>query len=202
MTQFQINARLHSIIKVHRANNEIIFVSADFLSDDFRKLQSRRLTLLVAESNGHATQEALPLPVVTPETPEPQMIVIKGQPVPKPRQTAADRFLVDDRARPCVARYRAWADKAREAFGGDNLPKLPKNIEMLTVRFYMSMPHDWSISKRLQLDGKRHFDRPDLDNLLKSVMDSLLKNDEIVAEIHATKHWTNGEPRTEVIFSE
>lgn len=203
MTQFfNIKARLHSIIPVRRATNEIIFVSSDALTDDFKKLASKPLTLQVAESNGHIAQAALPLPEVTSEKPTPETVIVKGQPIGKPRMTAADRFLVGDRARPRVARYYAWADRARRAFDfGKPVSKLPKNIERLDVKFFFSMPLAWPEKKRLQHDGKPHFLTPDLDNCIKSVMDSLLDNDEIVAEIHAAKFWTMGEGYTEITFS-
>jgi Holliday junction resolvase RusA-like endonuclease len=191
--QFKINARLHQIVNVHRANNEIIFVSADRLTDEFRALRSKRITLLVAETNGHQpAQGALPLPIEESPKPETILITIPGQPIGKPRMTAADRW----RQRDCVLRYRAWADRARDAAEG----KLPKNAEAMTMRFYLQMPDSWPTQKRLQHDGQRCFQKPDIDNLCKSVMDSLLGNDEVIAKIEAEKFWTLDNPRTEVVF--
>jgi Holliday junction resolvase RusA-like endonuclease len=63
------------------------------------------------------------------------------------------------------------------------------------------MPESWPEKKRLQHDGQHHYDKPDLDNCIKAVLDSLLENDQIIAKIEAEKFWTNGEPRTEVLFS-
>jgi Holliday junction resolvase RusA-like endonuclease len=191
--QFKINARLHSIINVHRANNEIIFVSADKLTEDFRNLRSKRVMVLIAETNGHIEQVPLPLPDDAEPKPEPLLIVIPGQPIGKPRMTQADRW----RKRDCVLRYFAWCDRARKAAEG----KIPKEIEGVTIRAYFAMPDSWPHSKKLQMDGTKHFQKPDYDNIEKAVTDALLENDEIIADANFSKRWTLGEPRVEVIFS-
>lgn len=192
--QFQIKARLHSIIPLRRATNEIIFVSSDALTDEFKRLASKPLTLRVAESNGHIAQESLPMASEIPTTPEPLHIVIEGQPIGKPRMTAADRW----KKRACVLRYFAWSDKARKA-AGDRLNG--RNIEGVTIRAFFAMPESWSHSKKLQMDGAKHFQKPDFDNIQKAVADALLENDEIIADSTFSKRWTLGEPRVEVTFS-
>lgn len=190
---FILNARLHSIINVQRANNEIIFVSADRLTEDFRRLQSKRLRLLINEPNGtgHATQQNL-LRAGEVERLASPLILIPGQPIGKPRQTAADRW----KLRPVVKRYRAWADLARTFAKG----RIPEDIEEAEIKFFFAMPSQWSVKKRLQMDCTRHFAKPDVDNCIKSVFDALIENDEIIAKVCAEKFWTNAEPRTEVIF--
>jgi Holliday junction resolvase RusA-like endonuclease len=198
--EIRLKGRLRSMSLPEKKGSMLTFsVLCPENTTELKKLMSRNVSLVIAESSVIATQESLGLLFVPPPAVEPRMVVIPGQPVPKPRQTDADRFLVGKRARPCVARFRAWADRARRAFDDGEL--LPKNIEALTVRFYLEMPDSWSNSKRLQNDGRRHFNSPDIDNLVKAVMDALIENDEIIAELHASKFWTNGEPRTEVIFS-
>jgi Holliday junction resolvase RusA-like endonuclease len=196
MTQFKISARLNSIRNKHRANNEIVFVSADFLSEDFRKLQSKRLTLHIAETNGHDIQEALPLPVVEVERPAPQLIVCHWQPMGKPRMTRRDQWLVGEKMREVVARFWKYAEELRKAAKG----KIPEDISGMKADFYIAFPKSYSMKERLHLDGKPHEEKPDLDNLAKGVMDSLISNDQIISEIHCRKFWTNGDPRTEVTF--
>jgi Holliday junction resolvase RusA-like endonuclease len=161
---------------------------------ELRGLMSRNISMVISEQNGHVAQEPLPLPVASEPPTEPLVIVIKGQPMGKPRMTDADRW----KRRDCVLRYWAWCEKARKAADGRIEGR---DIETLSVKFYFAMPKDWSNAKRLQHDGKRHFQTPDIDNCVKSVMDSLVANDEIIARIDAEKFWTNGEPYTEVTFS-
>lgn len=161
-------------------------------TEDLKRLMSRRVTLSIAEANGHDTQEVLPLPVVEAEKAPPQLIVIPGQPIGKPRQTQRDKW----QQRPCVVQYRLFADRARMAAQG----KIPDELEGVSMRFFFAMPNSWDAKKRLRYDGKPHESKPDLDNCVKSILDSLLDNDEIISRLDAQKFWTNGEPFSEVTF--
>lgn len=193
----KLQGRLRSYGTANRQGTLLTFSVRviDKLTDEIKGLLSKRLVLHVAEDlNGHAEplQPALPLPVDEQPKPEPQLITIPGQPIGKPRQTQQDKWKV----RPCVARYRQWADRARKAAAG----KIPEDIEGVIIRAYFAMPNDWSVEKRLQMDGKKHHVKPDYDNVAKSVGDSLLDNDEILADAQISKRWTNGDGFTEVIF--
>lgn len=86
-------------------------------------------------------------------------------PVPKPRQTRADVW----KKRPSVLRYRAFADEARR------LGVSVQNGDRIT--FHLAMPASWSKAKRAAMDGQPHQQRPDIDNLLKAVMDAVLPED-------------------------
>jgi Holliday junction resolvase RusA-like endonuclease len=62
--------------------------------------------------------------------------------------------------------------------------------ETFKVTFVLAMPDSWSKKKRALLDGQPHRQKPDIDNLLKFIMDALLPNgDECVHEISARKIW-------------
>ncbi len=99
-------------------------------------------------------------------------------PVPKPRQTQSDKW----KKRPCVVRYRSFADEAR-ACGLDVV-----NGDAIT--FILPMPKSWTQSKKDRLDGTPHLSRPDIDNLLKSVLDSIYKEDSIVWKLAGLeKRW-------------
>ncbi len=100
-------------------------------------------------------------------------------PVPKPRQTQSDRWKV----RPCVARYRAFADECRVR--GVMID------DSVKVRFGISMPTSWSKRKRESMDGQPHQQRPDIDNLLKALMDAILPDDAFVWFVWAQKVWAN-----------
>lgn len=83
-------------------------------------------------------------------------------PCAKVRQTQADKW----KKRPCVVRYRAFADRCRELG-----MQLSDNV---SVTFYLEMPSSWSHRKRAEMDGKPHRSRPDLDNLVGGLMDAVL----------------------------
>ncbi len=98
-------------------------------------------------------------------------------PVPKPRQTQSDRW----KQRACVMRYRAFADECRE-----------QGMEIVngaTVIFNLPMPKSWSKKKKALMLGKGHQQKPDVDNLLKAVMDAVLQEDCHIYDIHSQKFW-------------
>lgn len=116
---------------------------------------------------------------------------VPGPPVPKPRQTQRDKW----QKRPCVMRYREWADHARKCAG--ELPLMPRN---LTIVAYFPFPESWSIYKRGQLRGLPHRQRNDADNILKACADALYpKGDEMIHHMSAEKFWDDGRgPRVEI----
>jgi hypothetical protein len=86
-------------------------------------------------------------------------------PVSKPRQTRSDVW----KKRPAVLRYRAFADECRAA-----------GIELRdgdTIIFGLPMPKSWSGLKRHTMSGAPHKQKPDLDNLLKALMDAVMPED-------------------------
>ena len=102
-------------------------------------------------------------------------------PLPKPRMTRADRW----KKRPCVLKY--WDYKV------DLQNKLKtcdiEIIDVIKVVFCVPMPKSWSKKKMAEMDGKPHQQRPDVDNLMKGLMDSLFQEDSHVHTIHAKKIW-------------
>jgi Holliday junction resolvase RusA-like endonuclease len=101
-------------------------------------------------------------------------------PVPAPRQVRRDLWSPS----PNVARYRAFKDALRLAgvkqFGGE-----------IRVTFFIPMPSSWSRNKRNQLRGTAHTQRPDIDNLLKALLDAPGRDDAHVYSIQATKLWAD-----------
>ena len=97
------------------------------------------------------------------------------EPCTKPRQTRADKW----KQRPCVMKYRAFADHARllgiEITAGD------------AVTFVLPMPKSWSKKKRAEMLDQYHTQTPDLDNLLKAIMDATNKRDEHISHFAALK---------------
>lgn len=117
-------------------------------------------------------------------------IIVPGAPVAKPRQTRADKW----KERPCVVRYRDWADRARAAAG-----VIPPAAQHADIVVYLPLPQSLPQKKRLAMAGQPHTVKPDIDNLIKSSLDALLKRDQCIHEVRAKKFWedANG-PRVEI----
>lgn len=99
-------------------------------------------------------------------------------PVAKPRQTRADKW----QQRPRVMRYRAFANEVNRL-----MIKVRESGDHVT--FVMPMPESWSKRKRFEMLGRPHKVKPDVDNLCKSILDSLFKNDSHIHDIRISKVW-------------
>lgn len=122
--------------------------------------------------------------------------IIRGNPIGKPRMNRGDKW----KQRPCVLRYRDWADAARKAAGlRDKLVLTAATT--LTFRAYVPMPAMWKAAQREAMRGEPCLGKPDLDNLQKSLSDALFANDEFVYAGDQEKFWDDGSgPRMEVEF--
>ena len=99
-------------------------------------------------------------------------------PVPKPRQTQADKW----KQRPSVMRYRAFADEVR-------LRGVKLEVYGDSVVFYMPMPKSWSEKKKNEMDGTPHQQKPDWDNLGKALSDAIYNDDSKIWNITISKMW-------------
>ena len=116
------------------------------------------------------------------------MITFPLIPVPKPRQTRSDKW----RQRRCVMTYRAFADAVRYYAG---LWKFPD--EGAEVTFFIPMPRTWSKKDKLRLANTPHRQKPDIDNLLKALLDALCEDDSYIYSVSAKKYWAH-EGRIEI----
>lgn len=107
-------------------------------------------------------------------------------PVPKPRMTQRDKW----QKRACVLRYRKFKDEVRL--------RRVKLTPPCRVIFHLPFPKSWAEDIRAQLDGTPHRCRPDIDNLIKSLLDALFTEDSHVWEIQAEKRWSR-KPCIEVL---
>ena len=67
------------------------------------------------------------------------------------------------------------------------------------------MPKSWSAKKKLAMRGKPHRQKPDIDNLVKAVIDSIYPEDDAaVPGIVARKRWKDapGEVRVHITWEE
>lgn len=116
------------------------------------------------------------------------------------------------KARPRVTQYGTYTPKAtrdREAYikklwqadGAKKIAYPDQGVE-LEVIAYFPVRKSWSKATRQYLSGKLHTKRPDLDNVVKLVLDALnggpFPDDGCVAMVLAEKVWTSGPARTEI----
>lgn len=106
-------------------------------------------------------------------------MLIPLEPVPKPRMTQRDKWA----KRPAVVRYYAFCDSLRVLYTKEVPP-------VLALRFNITMPRSWSQKKRLEMEGKPHQQRPDIDNLIKAFLDALCEDDSYVYSIKGEKYWS------------
>ena len=99
-------------------------------------------------------------------------------PVAKPRMTRSDKW----KKRPCVLKYRAFCDELRLKHKGE----LPSSVDL---SFNIPMPESWSKKRKMEMEGKPHQQKPDVDNLTKSVLDALCADDSYVWRIKSKKRW-------------
>lgn len=100
----------------------------------------------------------------------------------KPRATRSDKW----KKRPCILRYRDYADKVR-ALGVE----VPPGCHHLV--FVLPMPESWSDKKKAAALYTWHQSTPDRDNLDKALLDAVFKHkeggDQHVYDGRITKIW-------------
>jgi Holliday junction resolvase RusA-like endonuclease len=119
---------------------------------------------------------------------------VYGNPVGKPRMTQRDKWQQRHR----VVRYRAWADAVRLAASLSS-EKVPNEPVSVFARAYLPIPKSATKRREQELKGQNHRQKPDADNILKALTDSLFKRDEGICEMHIQKFWDDGAgPRVEI----
>lgn len=104
-------------------------------------------------------------------------------PCPKPRMTRRDSW----QKRDPVLRYRAFKDSFRAAW--PDAYQFPSDV--LIVCFGVKMPKSWSAKKRDEHWGQPHRSKPDVDNLLKALMDAAMIEDKGIHTVFAQKVWSD-----------
>jgi Holliday junction resolvase RusA-like endonuclease len=95
-----------------------------------------------------------------------------------PRQTQRDRW----KKRPVIERYHAFRDELRLQW----TKELPHSLRLV---FFLPMPPSWSKKKQAGTLHTPHDQKPDIDNLVKAVLDTLSKEDKQVWRVYAEKYW-------------
>ncbi|TDI82529.1 MAG: RusA family crossover junction endodeoxyribonuclease [Betaproteobacteria bacterium] len=99
-------------------------------------------------------------------------------PVAKPRMTQRDKW----KKRPCVLGYYAFKDDCR-------LHKVRVPACNSHIIFVIPMPKSWPKKKKAKFVNKAHQQKPDKDNLEKSLLDAVYGEDCVVWDNRVTKIW-------------
>jgi Holliday junction resolvase RusA-like endonuclease len=107
------------------------------------------------------------------------------------RMTKSDKWKQPDhpdpkkRRREAVTRYFDFKNTVTKECN-----KLGINLSnCLDVVFFIPMPESWSLKKKEKMNGMPHKSRPDIDNILKGLMDALRKEDGDIWSIKAEKRY-------------
>lgn len=114
--------------------------------------------------------------------------IFEGDPVAKPRQTQSDKW----KKRAPVEKYRGFADLIRLQLNVQGWQKLTPKPEALCLIFYLSPPKKIEKAcKQAEANDKLivHSQKPDIDNLIKAVLDALYEEDKTVHTIVARKFY-------------
>jgi Holliday junction resolvase RusA-like endonuclease len=115
------------------------------------------------------------------------MFCVRTRPVGSPRMTQRDKWA----QRPCVLAYRAFADALRA-----EAPNLPPASRVLSLKVTAAFATDDA-----SLWGTPYRKKPDADNILKSVMDALWKDDHKLGDVSADRKWEREDSVRVVIWT-
>lgn len=109
---------------------------------------------------------------------------------PRPRFRNTGRY---------VQTYMPASYTKHKDFIREQMPNVLLNGELkVTLSFYFEPPKSWSNRKRLLAIGQYKRTKPDIDNLIKTVLDAandhLWKDDNQIVEIHSFKQYAE-EPK-------
>lgn len=109
---------------------------------------------------------------------------------PRPRFANRGKF---------VQTYMPATYTAHKAFIQKQMPKaMLENNLIVTIEFLFNPPQSWSNKKRLAMIGQYKRTKPDIDNLIKTVLDAankhLWKDDNQIVEVRSFKKYAD-EPK-------
>jgi Holliday junction resolvase RusA-like endonuclease len=106
---------------------------------------------------------------------------LKINPVAKPRMTRSDAW----KKRTCVTKYWDFKKELIRLFGENEITIK----DTLHIEFHIPMPESWSKKKKYEKQKDWHDQKPDIDNLIKAVLDAILSEDCKVHSVYARKFW-------------
>ena len=87
---------------------------------------------------------------------------------------------------PAIDRYHLWRDQIRLATP-KSMTRFPDRIKMLIM---VPMPENWSEKKKAFLCGRGHCQKPDIDNIVKGVLDAMFESDQMISGVDAIAWWS------------
>jgi Holliday junction resolvase RusA-like endonuclease len=135
-----------------------------------------------ASLNGFGTPDLVQEPEKPVQVELRHVFTTNIEPMGAPRQVRSDKW---NPRRP-VLKYRAWKDELRKQI--PIVPSDPVAVEILAI---FSMPKSWSKKKRSEMILKPHRSKPDADNVVKAVCDTLYVEDSIIADMSIRKRWAS-----------
>lgn len=154
--------------------------SRNGLSTALRNARTKVVTSIeavVVHSLAPSRLEKSSAPIASASSPSPDIlsVTIPIRPLGKPRMTQSDKW----KERATVLRYRTYCDQLRAAF---NRTGKFLTCRSLVIKVVFG-------TKKDEMWGLPHDQKPDADNILKGVMDALLIEDERVNYIELGKFW-------------
>lgn len=115
---------------------------------------------------------------------------LRVDPMGKPRLNRSDSWKNKDGTfkRKCVNDWYDFKDKLKEEVLKDGVDLT--GYTHLDITWFIKMPKSWSKKKKEEMTGKLHDQKPDIDNLEKAFLDSVLKEDKKIAAVNKMKLWS------------
>lgn len=92
-----------------------------------------------------------------------------------------------------LERLERYNEYKSDIFHLSKLHKFTIPEQGVHIIFYIPVPKSWREHKKRDMHMKLHQQKPDIDNLVKAVFDSLFTEDKYIADFRATKRWVNQE---------
>lgn len=110
------------------------------------------------------------------------LAVFDVTPIGKPRMTQRDKW----GKRKNVQNYWRYKDALLLQAKNQNFVMPESGYHIIAV---IPVPHSWKESKKHQMIGSPHKQKPDKDNIEKGILDALLEEDSGVWDGRITKYW-------------
>ena len=128
----------------------------------------------------------------------PQKFILEITPQTHVRATQGDRIffrIPRDKLRPAglkrLLRLERYNDYKLAISALAKQKKLDFPNYGASIKFFIPVPKTWKKYKKEQMHLRFHMGRPDIDNMIKGVFDSLFSEDKHIAHFEAAKFWVN-----------
>lgn len=85
--------------------------------------------------------------------------------------------------------YKKWKEQFAILW---RMNKGPTSFESIAITFYIPISRSKTRKKREAMHLQKHKQKPDLDNLVKSVFDAITHTDQEISDLWCQKRWIDG----------